>query len=215
MSSESTRTAQDDLIERVNRLLEQDEWYEASEVAYEALALDSTCDRAADALLRCYLHRRALREMERTLSRLFHPDDQDHDAPYQRRRRLAYSYRSLSLARLWREWRTGDRPPSALADVAGILREGFSALNAVYCAGEEGAYERARAAFARAEAGCADRPALYWWLARLYADHGFFDESAEALSHLVGERESDSDVRRLWAEVSWWREHGERLPWIF
>ncbi len=65
MSFESVCAAQDDLIERTNRLLEQGEWYEASGVAYEALR--------------------------------------------QRRRRLAYSYRSLNLARLWREH--GERLP--------------------------------------------------------------------------------------------------------
>ncbi len=110
MSSEPTRVAQDELIERVNQLLEEDEWYEAA----------------------------------------------------------------------------------------------------------EGAYEHACAAFARAEAVCADRPALYWYLARLYAHHGFFDGSAEALSHLIspGSEESDPDVQRLWAEVSWWREHSKWLPWI-
>lgn len=216
MSSEPTRTAQDDLIEQVNQLLEEDEWYEAAEVAYEALAFDPTYPRAANALLRCYLHRDTLREMEKALFRLFHPEDPDYDAPHQHRRRLAYSYRCLSHARLWNDWYGGDRVPPALADVAEKLKEGFSALNAAYCVGEEGAYEHARAAFAQAEAACADRPALYWYLARLYAHYGFFDESAEVLAHLLAPNGEDrgGDVQRLWAEMSWWREHSIRMPWI-
>ena len=51
--------------------------------------------------------------------------------------------------------------------------------------------------------------------------HGFFDESAEAVSHLISLSEGRGDairanpeVQRLWAEVSWWREHGDRLPWV-
>lgn len=215
-SDEATRAAQDELIERVNRMLERDEWYAASEMAYEALALDSTYFRAANALLRCYLHRDTLREMERTLFRLFHPQDPNYDAPHQHRRRLAYSYRCLSMADLWHDWYGGDRMPPALDDVSQTLEEGFSALIAAYCIGEEGAYERARSAFAQAESNCADRPALYWYLARLYADLGFFEESAEALAHLVRSDggKGDPQVQRLWAEMAWWGEYGERLPWI-
>lgn len=185
MSSESIRHKQDDLLERVNQLLEEDEWYEASGVAYEALALDPAYHRAANALLRCYLHRDALREMEGALFRLFHPQDPDYDVPHQHRRRLAYSYRCLSQARLWDAWYGGDRVPPVLADVAETLEVGFSVLIAAYCVGQKGAYERARAAFAQAEAACADRSALYWYVARLYADLGFFDESIEALAHLL------------------------------
>ncbi len=221
MSDESTCAIQDELIERTNQLLEEDEWYEASDVACEALALDPAYPRAANALLRCYLHHDALREMERVLFRLFHPEDLDYDSPHQRRRRLAYSYRSLSQAQLWDGWYSSDRVPAPLSDVAGVLKEGLSALNAAYCTGEAQVFEHARAAFDQAEAACADRPALYWYLARLYADHGFFDESAEAVSHLISLSEGRGDairanpeVQRLWAEISWWREHGDRLPWV-
>jgi len=78
--------------------------------------------------------------------------------------------------------------PSELSDVADLLRVGYSELNIAYCLGEESAYERARAIFAEAETACQDRPALLWWLARLYADLGFFADSAAALSALLTAR---------------------------
>jgi len=210
------RALQDDLLDQANDILEDGEWYAASELVYEALALDPTYHRAANALLRCYLHREALREMQRVLSRLFHPEDPDYEASHQRRRRLAYSYRGLSTADLWLDWEGGDHIPAPLEHLAETLREGVSALNAAYCMGEREAYERARAAFARARAACVDPTVLAWYLARLYAELGFFAESAEALADLThaGDGEDAPQARRLWAEVTWWRDYADRLPWI-
>lgn len=213
-SGKSLHTAQDDLIAQLNQLLEEDAWYEASKLAYEALTLDPDYGRAANALLRCYLHRDVLRELQRVLSRLFSPEDPDYDAPHQRRRRLAYSYRGLSTADLWLEWHGHDPIPAPLTDVTETLEEGIAALTSAYLVGEEGAYERAQAAFARAQNACADPTALAWYLARLYADRGFFAESAEMLADLVAAQE-DPHVQRLWAEVTWWQTYGERLPWIY
>lgn len=212
-----TSAQQEALIEQVNQLLDEDEWYTASEVAYNALWLVPPNFRAANALLRCYLHRDALREMERMQFRMFHPEDPDYDALHQRRRRLTYTYRGLRQAPVWETWLGSDRwAPPDLDDVAETLHAGFSALNVAYCVGEEGAYERARATFATAESHCADRAALYWYLARLYADYGFFAESLEALAQLnaVGDDAIPLEAQQLRAEVAWWQEYGEQLPWM-
>jgi hypothetical protein len=90
-----TRAMQDALIEQVNDLLE-DEWDSAAEKAYEALAIDPTYGRAANALLRCYLTHNALREMQHVLIKLFNPDDEERFN--QHHRIAAYSYRVLSRA---------------------------------------------------------------------------------------------------------------------
>jgi hypothetical protein len=93
------RAMQDAIIEQVNDLLEDEwEWDAAAEKAYEALAIDPTYGRAANALLRCYLTHNALREMQRALMKLFDPDDERFN---QRQRIAAYSYRVLSRAELW------------------------------------------------------------------------------------------------------------------
>ena len=207
-----TQAAQDAIIDQLNVLLDQDDWDGAAELAYEALAIDPTYDRASNALLRCYLHRDTLREMHHVLLKLFDPED---DRPHQKRRVLAYSYRVMSRAPLWDEW-DGFEIPAELAPVHPALEEGFSNLNAAYCVGEEGTYEKARAAFAQAQAGCpaARRETLLWWLARLYADHGFFEESAAALAALRASEPGDPDVQRLWAEATWWRDNGRWLPWV-
>lgn len=208
-----TQAAQDAIIDRLNVLLEQDDWDGAAELAYEALTIDATYDRAINALLRCYLHRDTLREMQHALLKLFDPED---DRPHQRHRVLTYSYRVLSHARLWDEWDPFDLP-SELADVRDALEEGLSDLNAAYTVGEEGAFEKARAQFAQARARCpaGQRDALLWWLARLYAHYGFFEESAAMLTALRVSGPGDADVQRLWAEVTWWRDNGKWLPWIF
>ncbi len=207
-----TQAAQDAIIDRLNILLEQDDWDSAAELAYEALAIDPTYDRASNALMRCYLHRDTLREMHHALLKLFDLED---DRPHTRRRIRAYSYRVLTRAQLWNEW-DGFEIPSELAEVHDTLKEGFSDLNAAYCEGEAGAYEKAREAFARAQAQCpaAKRETLLWWLARLYADHGFFEESAAALTALRTAESRNPDVQRLWAEVTWWRDNVQWLPWI-
>jgi thioredoxin-like negative regulator of GroEL len=206
------QAAQDAIIDQLNVVLDRDDWDRAAEMAYEALAIDPTYDRAINALLRCYLHRDTLREMHHVLLKLFDPED---DRPPQKHRVLAYSYRVMSRARLWDEWEPFETP-SELKNVQDALKEGLSKLNAAYCAGEEGAYEKARSAFAQAQANCpaAHRDAFLWWLARLYANYGFFEESAAALAALRASGPGNADVQRLWAEVTWWRDNGKWLPWI-
>jgi tetratricopeptide (TPR) repeat protein len=206
------QAAQDAIIDRLNVVLDRDDWDGAAEMAYEALAIDPTYDRAINALLRCYLHRDTLREIHHVLLKLFDPED---DRPHQKHRVLAYSYRVMSHARLWDEWDPFEIP-SELAEVQEALKEGLSALNAAYCVGEAGAYDKARAAFAQAQTRCPDahRDAFLWWLARLYAHYGFFEESAAMLAALRASGPGNADVQRLWAEVTWWRDNGKWLPWI-
>ena len=94
-----TRATQDALIEQVNDLLEDEwEWDAAAEKAYEALTIDPTYGRAANALLRCYLTHNALREMQHALIKLFKP--QDDERFNQRHRIAAYSVSRVEPRRL-------------------------------------------------------------------------------------------------------------------
>ncbi len=205
-----TRALQDAIIDQVNEILEDEwNWDEAAERAYEALVIDPTYGRAANAVLRCYLTKRALRDMQHALRKLFNPFE---EAPNQTQRMLAYSYRVLSRADVWLKW-TGEIPPE-LADAAPLVQQGLDALNDAYCVAEAGAYEKARAAFAAALERCPDRPALMWFLAREYADKGYFADSAALLGALIASGSTSKDVQRLYAEILWWRDQGRWLPWI-
>jgi len=195
----------------VNDLLEDEwEWDAAAEKAYEALAIDPTYGRAANALLRCYLTHNALREMQHVLIKLFNPDDEERFN--QRHRIAAYSYRVLSRADFWLEW-DEDLPPE-LTDVKEQVEAGHQALRHAYFGGEERDLKAARAQFKAALDRAADRSGLMWHLARLYADKGYFADSAALLGALISILPARSDILRLYAEMLWWRDHSWQIPWI-
>jgi hypothetical protein len=203
------RAMQDALIEQVNALLE-DEWDAAAEKAYAALAIDPTYGRAANALLRCYLTHTALREMQHALIKLFNPED---DERFNQRHRIAaYSYRVLSRADFWLQW-DEDVPPE-LADVKDSIEAGQHALRHAYFGGEERALQEARAQFKAALDRAADRAGLTWYLAQLYADKGYFADSAALLGALIGTLPNHANALRLYAEMLWWRDHSWQIPWI-
>ena len=205
-----TRAVQDALINRVNDILEDEwEWDAAAEVAYEALAIDPTYPRAANALLRCYLTHNTLREMEHALIKLFDPGSQ---AFNQSHRVLEYSYRVLSRADFWLEW-LGEIPPE-LDDVKDLLEGGHSALNHAYFSGKRSDYQKARSLFDAALKRYQDRTSLMWFLARQYADKGYFADSAALLGALIASGSTRVDVQRLYAEMLWWRDHSRWLPWV-
>jgi hypothetical protein len=206
-----TRAMQDALIEQVNDLLEDEwEWDSAAEKAYEALAIDPTYGRAANALLRCYLTHNALREMQHVLRKLFDPEDEEKFN--QRHRIAAYSYRVLSRADFWLEW--SEELPPELSDVKETIAAGEQALRRAYFGGEERDLQAARAQFKRALDRAADRSGVLWYLARVYADKGYFADSAALLSSLIAAAPNHPHALRLYAEMVWWREHSWQVPWI-
>ena len=206
-----TRAMQDALIEQVNGWLEDEwKWDAAAEKAYEALAIDPTYGRAANALLRCYLTHTALREMQHALIKLFNPAD---DERFNQRHRIAaYSYRVLSRADFWLEW--DEAVPPELADVKGTLEAGQHALRRAYFGGEERDLQEARAQFKAALDRAADRSGLLWYLAQLYADKGYFADSAALLGALIAAAPNHANALRLYAEMQWWRDHSWQIPWI-
>ena len=205
------RATQDAIIEQVNDLLEDEwKWDAAAEKAYEALAIDPTYGRAANALLRCYLTHNALREMQHVLIKLFNPDEEERFN--QRHRIAAYSYRVLSRADFWLEW--DEELPPELADVKEQVEAGHQALRHAYFGGEERDLKAARAQFKAALDRAIDRSGLMWYLAQLYADKGYFADSAALLGALISIWPSRSDVLRLYAEMRWWHDHSWQIPWI-
>ena len=204
------RAMQDAIIEQVNDLLDDEwNWDSAAEKAYEALAIDPTYGRAANALLRCYLTHNALRDMQNALRKLFDPGDESINPHH---RIAAYSYRVLSRAAFWLEW--DETLPPEFDDVRDVVEAGQRALRRAYSSGEEQNLKEARAQFKAALDRAADRSGLMWHLARLYADKGYFTDSAALLGALIAAVPARSDVLRLYAEMSWWRDHSRQVPWI-
>ena len=205
-----TRLMQDALIDRMNDVLEDEsEWSAASEIAYDALTIDPTYGRAANALLRCYLTHAILREMQNAQRKAFDPMD---ERPNERQRQLAHSYRLLTRAQLWNEWPVD--VPVASPQVTELLKLGQRALRHAYYAGNQAGYKTMRQAFDGAIAHAEDKLAVMWYLARLYADKAFFADSAALLSAMLSAGSISRDVQRLSAEMMWWRDQGRWLPWV-
>lgn len=205
-----TRLMQDALIDRMNDVLEDEsEWSAASEIAYDALTIDPTYGRAANALLRCYLTKAALRDMQHAQRKVFDPMD---ERPNQRQRQLAHSYHLLTRAPLWNDW-PADLPPAS-PEVTELLKLGQRALRHAYYAGNKTGYKAMRQAFDGAIAHAQDKLAVMWYLARLYANKAFFADSAALLSALLSAGSISRDVQRLYAEMVWWRDQNRWLPWV-
>lgn len=205
-----TRLMQDALIDRMNDVLEDEsDWSAASAIAYDALTIDPTYGRAANALLRCYLTHAILREMQDARRKAFDPLD---ERPNERQRQLAHSYRLLTRAQLWNEWPV--ELPVASPEVTELLKLGQRALRHAYYAGNQAGYKTMRQAFDGAIAHAQDKLAVMWYLARLYADKAFFADSAALLSAMLSAGSSSRDVSRLYAEMVWWRDQNRWLPWV-
>lgn len=194
------------LIRRAERHMDCEEWDEVAELCYQVLALEPHNENAANKLRLVYLRDDLVREMGRQMLRMFDPED---DRPHQRRHMLGFSYACLSR---WPGWhKNWDKPPSGESLA---LVEGRSHLIADYLMGKEGAYNSARQAFERALADARDRRAVLYWLARLYAHHGYFAEAAETLEQMADLDALSPEECRLYGEVRWWRDNGHYICWV-
>ncbi|MFQ6014060.1 MAG: tetratricopeptide repeat protein [Anaerolineae bacterium] len=194
------------LISRAERHMDREEWDEVSELCYQVLALDPANENAANKLRLVYLRKDFVQEMERQMFRMFDPED---DQPHQRRHKLGFSYACLSRWPGWYEdW---DELP---AGESPALEEGRRRLIADYLMGEDGAYNAARRAFDQALAEAHDWRAVLYWLARLYAQHGYFVEAAEALEQMAALGPLSPEACRLYGEVCWWRDNDQYICWV-
>jgi len=194
------------LIARAERHMDREEWDEVAELCYQVLALDPDNENAANKLRLVYLQKDMVREMERQMFRTFDPED---DRPHQRRHQLGFSYACLSRWSGWDEdW---DEPPAGESQA---LETGRHRLIADYLMGQEGAYDAARRAFDQALAEAHDQRAVLYWLARLYAHHGYFAEAAETLEQMAAQEPLAPEARRLYGEVRWWRDNDHYICWV-
>ncbi len=141
--------------------------------------------------------------------------DEWDDRPWQQRRRLALSSRFMSRWEGWeREYESGQAEKlNGPADVRDTLENGKLELLGAYCLGDEECTDYAWSIFADALKKTSDPHTALLWIGKTYADLGFFADAAEALGELCS-RFHDPEAKRLLAEVIWWRDNAQRVPWI-
>lgn len=203
---------------RVRKVLEQARelgvWYggqaDAASLCFDVLAHYPDCSDASDLALELFCDEWLIYDNRNAIQQNI---DEWDDRPWQQRRRLALSFRFMSR---WEAlYGDPDRsdPRSCPSDVADILRDGKMQLLHAYCLGDDVGCNYAWSLFEHAVNRTEQRSETLLWVARLYADLGFFADAVEVLYELCALAQ-DWTLRRLWAEVLWYRDHGHRLPWL-
>lgn len=203
------------MLAEARQLLEADDYAQAdaASLCYEVLALFPEHEEAAELVLEAFNDPWLIRDKRKALGR--HIDEWD-DRAWQQRRRLALSFRYMSR---WDgrhrayddETDVEDVWPS---DVRAMLQEGKGQLLQDYLLGQSKGSELAWPIFQEAFRRTANPRVAMLWVAHLYADQGFFAESVEVLEQMLAQFPQAEQARRLWAEVRWWRDHQDRIPWI-
>ena len=193
------------LIRQAEHFILRHDWDEAAMRCYRILALDANNVDAQQKLRQIYLQRELAEDMRTALSRL---SDSEDASPHQHRRRLAFSYRVLSR---WEGWLKDDHeqtPLDELEEVGHIL----------YCANLHGDDRKLPYAWTRYVEACGRHPhqrrAIQWWMAKQYAQRGFFADAAEVLTEMLATGPDDDDARYMLAEMRWWRDHAGCIAWI-
>jgi hypothetical protein len=187
-------------------MIHQD-WDEAAGRCYQILALDSNNADAPDKLARIYNEPELVTDMLCAMAQLFTSQDA---SPHHQRRRLAFSYRVLSRWPGWQKDLDQTPPVDDLEEVAQMIEH-------AYMMGEDDDLLTAWECYLHM---CAQHPdakcAIQWWMAKQYAEHGFFADAAEVLVEMLADcpADVDADARYLLAEMRWWRDRAEALPWV-
>jgi len=182
-------------------------------ICYEILALFPDCQEAADLVLEAFNDPWVIRDSRKAVGRLI---DEWDDREWQQRRRLALSFHSMCRWEgQYREYdETLDPEDFCPSDVKEMLDEGHGQLLQDYLLGEKRGSEMAWPIFQEAIRRTNRPRAAMLWVADEYANKGFFVEAVEVLEQLLAEFPKDQEARRYWAEVRWWRDNQERIPWI-
>lgn len=203
------------MLAEAQTLLNEDDFTspDAAAICFDVLALFPNCQEASDLIMTAFSAPWLIRDYRKALSRLI---DEWDDRPWQQRRRLALSFRYASrwegqYRKYNEELDPEDFCPS---DVKPMLVEGRGQLLQDYLIGEKRGGETAWAIFQEAIKHTGNPRAVMLWVADLYADQGFFAESAEVLEQLLTQFPDAQEARRLWVEVCWWRDNQDKIPWI-
>ena len=92
---------------------------------------------------------------------------------------------------------------------------GSNLLGAAYLHGDDDGLQEAWEGYVQA---CVkyprERHAVQWWMAKQYAQRGFFADAAEVLSEMLGRGPENTDARYVLAEMRWWRDHADCIAWL-
>lgn len=203
------------MLSEARVLLAEDDFTspDAAAICYDILALFPDCQEASDLVLEAFNDPWVIRDNRKAIGRTI---DEWDDRAWQQRRRLAFSFRVMCRWEgQYREYNEEIDPEDVCpSDVKEMLEEGRDQLLQDYLLGETQGSEVAWPIFQEAMKRTARPRAAMLWVADLYADQGFFVESVEALEQLLAQFPKDQEARRFWAEVRWWRDHQEQIPWI-
>ncbi len=188
------------------------QWYcgqaDAAALCFDVLALFPDCEEAQELVYQLFCDKWTIYDNRVAIQQNI---DEWDDRPWQQRRRLALSYGFMSRWEGKYDIRKMER--SSSADVKKILDDGKMELLGAYCLGDEECTDYAWSIFADALNKAKDPHMTLFWIGKQYADLGFFADAAEALGELYS-RFNDADARRLLAEIIWWRDNADRIPWI-
>jgi len=194
------------LIKQADHFFSHHDWDEAATRCYQILALDPDHPAAQNKLRLIYLQRDLVHDMRCALLRLFDPTDA---SPHQLRRKLAFSYRVLSRWAGWLDDDVNETPP-----VYG-LEEAAQIINHAYLLGEDQELLRAWNVYTTT---CTEHPgckyAIQLWMAKQYAEHGFFADATEILTEVIAHSPTNAEARYLLAEMRWWRDHADTIAWV-
>ncbi len=202
-------------LAQARALLQEDEYgqMDAAALCFEVLADFPELAEAAELVLEAFSDPWLIRDNRKSIGR--HVDEWD-DRSWQQRRRLALSFRYSSRwdGRFRKYDESVDFDDVMPADVRDMLDEGRGQLLQDYLLGQSRGSEMAWPIFLDACKRTAKPEAAMLWVGHLYADQGYFAEAVDVLAMLLGQFPQSPDGRRLWAEVRWWRDYQNRIPWI-
>lgn len=203
------------MLAQAQNLIDEDSYNgpEAAAVCFDVLALFPHCQEASELALEALTSPSLIREYRRVISRAI---DEWDDRVWQQRRRLARSFSRISRwPGRYRKWDENIDPEDVCpSDVKAMLEEGEFQLFQDALLGNTQGSEAAWPIFEAAFKLTNNPQAAMLWVGELYANQGYFAEAVDVLARLLAAFPQDEMARRLWAEVCWWRDYQDRLPWI-
>ncbi|MCA9977314.1 MAG: hypothetical protein KC413_16260 [Anaerolineales bacterium] len=181
---------------------------EAAALCYEVLALFPDHTAASALVHKALSDPWLIREMRYALTQ--HIDEWD-DRPWQERRRLAFSYRVMSH---WDDLYSFDEGAMWPQDVCDMAEEGRRQLQQDYLLGQTRGAEVAWNIFEEAIRRTHDPARMLLAAGYVYADQGYFAEAVDMLERALVQGAPTTQTSRLLAEVRWWRDNQENIPWI-
>lgn len=203
------------LLAQARTLLQADDYgqMDAAALCFEVLAHFPDLKEAAELVLEAFSDPWLIRDNRKAIGRQV---DEWDDRVWQQRRRLALSFRYTSR---WEghHWQFDDAvvmDDVIPDDIGEMLEEGRSQLLQDYLLGQSRGSEVAWLIFQEAVKRTTKPEVAMLWVGHLYADQGYFAESVDVLEMLLNQVPHSQDGRRLWAEVRWWRDYQDLIPWI-